>query len=286
MNAPIKIVLYVLLILASTFFGKRFFDDYQRVNDAKQAALPDDSLDPMDVVLPETEFPAPVETPTDPTSDPATTGTADPNGEAPADPDTPSTDPEASATESTSETEAETETPPRLGFYGGGFCLLMLALGLLAAYDLSQYFGNRAVSALYQDDDPAGASDDEYENAENVWATGDYLEAVRLLREYLVKNPKQLHAALRIAEIYEKDLNNPLAAALEYEELLNKKLPRERWGWAAIHLANIYSGPLEKTDQAIDLLRRLESEYGETQAAEKARQRLAMIDGGAPPAAS
>ena len=60
------------------------------------------------------------------------------------------------------------------------------------------------------------------------------------MRDYYNKNPREVHVALRIAEIYEKDLNNHLAAALEYEEVLKKKLPAERWGWAAIHLVNLY----------------------------------------------
>ena len=77
---------------------------------------------------------------------------------------------------------------------------------------------------------------------------------------------------------YEKDLNNPLAAALEYEEVLKHKLSPERWGWAAIHLANIYSGKLGKPDQAVALLRRIEAECGDTPPAEKARQRLALYD--------
>ena len=157
----------------------------------------------------------------------------------------------------------------------------LLCLGLLAAVDITQYLGRSAVDALYNDN-LEGMTDDEYETAEAEWQNGDYLEAIRLMREYYAKNPKQVHAALRIAEIYEKDLNNPLAAALEYEEILNQKLPRERWGWAAIHLANIYSGSLEKPDQAVALLRRLDEEYGDTQAAEKARKRLAMIDGTGP----
>jgi len=87
------------------------------------------------------------------------------------------------------------------------------------------------------------------------------------------------HAAIRIAEIYEKDLKNPLAAALEYEEILNQKLTPDRWGWSAIHLANIYSGPLNKPEKAIELLRTLVERYPETAAGEKASQRLAMIDG-------
>jgi hypothetical protein len=129
---------------------------------------------------------------------------------------------------------------------------------------------------LFNDDgQPANP---EYEQAEKLWANGQHLEAVRAMREYLERNPREQYVALRIAEIYEENLNNPLAAALEYEEVLKKKLPPERWGWAAIHLANIYSGKLDKPDKAVELLHRIDAEYGQTLAAKKARERLLQID--------
>ncbi len=83
--------------------------------------------------------------------------------------------------------------------------------------------------------------------------------------------------ALRIAEIYEKDLNNPLAAALEYEEVLKKKLPADRWGWAAIHLSNLYTGKLNRTPQALDLLQRIVAQCGGSAPAKKARERLEAL---------
>ena len=219
----------------------------------------------------------PDSTTTVPDTDPDTnTGASDPTSS----PDSATaTEPPLSSTE-VADTE-ESLPPPRLGFYGGGFCLLTLCLGLLIAFDVTQYLGRGAINSLFNEDG-VGAMDDEYEAAEEQWQQGDHLEAIRMMREYLAKNPREVHAGLRIAEIYEKDLNKPLAAALEYEEILQMKLPRERWGWAAIHLANLYSGPLEKPDQAIALLRRLDDEYGDTQAAEKARRRLAMLDGDVP----
>ena len=45
------------------------------------------------------------------------------------------------------------------------------------------------------------------------------------MREYLKKNPREQHAALRIAEIYEKDLQNNLAAALAQRGLDDAALP-------------------------------------------------------------
>jgi len=160
--------------------------------------------------------------------------------------------------------------------YGGIFFVMIVGLGLLIGHDISQYVGNRALRALYNDEGE-GVADKEYEAAEQVWADGDHLEAVRLMREYLQKNPRQQHVALRIAEIYEKDLHNNLAAALEYEEVLKHKLPSERWGWAAIHLCNLYF-KLNQEDKAVALLRRIDLEYGQTAAAEKARKRLAQIE--------
>lgn len=160
--------------------------------------------------------------------------------------------------------------------YFAAFLGIAIILGLLIARDISEYFGSRSVEFMFNDEG-AGVKDPEYEEAEQEWANGHHLEAIRLMRDYLNKNPREQGVALRIAEIYEKDLKNNLAAALEYEEILKHKLPPQRWGWAAIHLCNLYS-KMHKTDQAVELLRRVVNEYGETPAAEKARKRLAMFE--------
>lgn len=117
----------------------------------------------------------------------------------------------------------------------------------------------------------------DYEKAEAEWANGKFLEAIQLLRDYLKKNPREMHAALRIAEIYEKDLKNYLASALEYEEVLKHRLPAERWGWAAIHLCNLYS-KLNQQDKTLALLHRIVNEYSRTAAAKKARTRLGIVE--------
>jgi hypothetical protein len=170
----------------------------------------------------------------------------------------------------------QAEPRSRIGLWTGCFVLSVIALGGLIAWDFSSFMGNRALKVLYNDD-AVGQKDPEYEEAEKIWANGQHLEAVRLMREYYNKNPREVHVALRIAEIYEKDLNNYLAAALEYEEVLKKKLPAERWGWAAIHLCNLYF-KLGQEMKGYALLQRIVKEYGETQAAEKARKRLKEVD--------
>ena len=154
-----------------------------------------------------------------------------------------------------------------VGFVGFAF---------LFAREVAHFLAHKTEQALFAAD--GAPVDREYDQAEELWKDGKYLEALNAMRGYLQKHPREQYVAIRIAEIYEENLYNPLAAALEYEEVLKKKLPAERWGWAAIHLANLYSGKLNQSDKAIALLHRIDSEYGKTSAANKARERLAQID--------
>jgi hypothetical protein len=163
----------------------------------------------------------------------------------------------------------------RLTAYGIAMFFTLVGLAVLISQDVSRYLAHRVDEFIFNDNFE-GVKDPEYEEAERVWSTGQHLEAIQLMRDYLKRHPREQYVALRIAEIYETDLRNYLAAALEYEEVLKKRLPAERWGWAAIHLANLYSGKLNKTEQATALLRRIADEYGQTAAAKKARERLGL----------
>ena len=165
----------------------------------------------------------------------------------------------------------------RIGLWTALFLVSIIGLGFMAARDVSDFMGTRALKTIYNDEGE-GVKNPEYEEAEQVWANGKHLEAIGLMRDYLKKNPREQHVALRIAEIYEKDLGNYLAAALEYEEVLKHKLPPDRWGWAAIHLCNLYF-KLNQEEKGYALLRRIVKEYPQTPAAEKARKRLSQVDG-------
>jgi len=167
---------------------------------------------------------------------------------------------------------AVTKSPTNKGT-NAAFCFgSVVGLALLIARDFSRFFGDRAVDFVVNDEG-TGQSDPEYEKAESVWRAGDSLEAIRLLRAYYEKHPREVHAALRIAEIYESSLGNNLAAALEYEEVLKKPLHPERWGMRAIHLCNLYN-KLNQPQQANALLEKIATEYSQTAAAKKARQKL------------
>lgn len=157
--------------------------------------------------------------------------------------------------------------------YGGALVGTAIILGLLLGHEVSNYVGHKFGKFLFNEEGEA-FKDTDYEIAEQKWVDGNHLEAIELMRGYLKKNPNEQHVAIRIAEIYEKDLLNPLAAALEYEEVLKQKLAAEQWGWTAIHLCNLYLSKLNKPKKATEWLRRIAAEYPDTGAAEKARKRL------------
>lgn len=169
--------------------------------------------------------------------------------------------------------------------FGGLFFASVVGLGILVAHEASHLIANRFGRILYGGEGES-IRKSQYEEAEELWANGQPLEAVQLLREYLKEHPREQHVALRIAEIYEKDLRNPLAAALEFEEVLRKKLAPEQWGWAAIHLCNLYTQHLGQPDRATALLQRIVAEYGHTSAAAKARKRLGIEEESPSPAPS
>ena len=177
----------------------------------------------------------------------------------------------------TTATEAAPPKAPnakgRMMSYAAGLFAVIVGFGLLMAFDFSRFFGQKFEEFIFEERGE-GERAPEYEEAEKMWANGNHLEAIQHMRDYLKANPREQYVALRIAEIYEKDLGNHLAAALEYEEILQKKLPPERWSWAAIHLANLYSGRLNRPDDAAALLRRIINDHPHTGGAKKARERL------------
>lgn len=253
MNVKVKLGVYAVLLLMAAGFGWGFHASYSVVTKESAAAANGTEAEAG-------ETPSTTETPTNLASSNAVAGGSNqvaPQTNAAAAPNPP----------------AHTAKGRSVGFLAA-LVVSIIALGLLLAYDATQFFGNVAVDALL-DVAEEGSRDPDYEKAEQVWVKGDHLEAIQMLRDFLKKNPRAQYAALRIAEIYEKDLGNYLAAALEYEEVLKKKLPPERWAWAAIHLCNLYS-KLGQQDKLRALLQRVADEYPKTAAAKKARARLGL----------
>jgi TolA-binding protein len=282
MNQKIKLGLYGGFFVGALIFGVLFYSSYKRVNGVHDStnyppaslsaavtnieAQTTNSVSGTNATTPEDPL-VTTNSPVGTTNSAATNGVATNAAELPV--------PVRPEVEVATAREPVTGRSEMVGYFFG-FLLMAVLLGLLIARDIAEFFGNRSVEFLLNDEG-TGIKNPEYDDAEREWANGNHLDAIRLMRDYLTRHPREQYVALRIAEIYEKDLKNYLAAALEYEEVLKHKLPPDRWGWAAIHLCNLYS-KLNKTNQAVELLRRIATEFSETPAAEKARKRLAMFE--------
>lgn len=270
MKFAARIGLYVLLLVLAAYYFGRFRTAYHSAPEVTAAAS---ELSATNEVTPETNAVASSATTPEATNAAAAGGTsADATNAAPAALSDRTNAP--AVTKAAAATPAPARKSDSLRSLGL-FVVFFLALGGLAAWDVSQYLGSRAGRAVMAED-WIERKDPEYEKAEEEWSKGNHLDAIALMREYLAKNPQEQHVAIRIAEIYEKDLGNHLAAALELQEVLTKRLPKERWGWTAVRLANLYSGKLNQPDKAIALLQRIVNEYGGTAAAKKARSRLGI----------
>jgi hypothetical protein len=300
-----KGLLYVLLLLLAGFCFSRFraeysqpdrrshrFDDPEITRETPpvvEGTLTNAVTPPADATNAVPAVPAPG-SPVPPATSATATATTSPGGSeggtnatgglasTPADPGTSAVAPAPTSAGSTAPTPGRGGTAARGNqsiTYLSGFVVALLALAGLVGWDVTQWVASRATQGLGVDLVPV-EGDPDYDAAEAEWAKGNHLDAINLMRDFLKKRPGALHAAIRIAEIYEKDLNNYLAAALELEDVLSKRLPAEKWGWTAVHLANIYSGRLNQSDKAVATLERLVAEYPETAAAKKARQRLGL----------
>ncbi|HSU53939.1 MAG TPA: hypothetical protein VLT36_07780 [Candidatus Dormibacteraeota bacterium] len=164
---------------------------------------------------------------------------------------------------------------PLLTVYLALLIVSAVGLALVCFFDGKRYFSGRMEEWMVEGSAPTEPVP-ELEQAQKVRASGDPLEAIRLLREYLLANPYALHVMSRIAEIYRYDLNNDLAAALEYEEMLKHKLPDDQWAWAALHLAKLY-GKLNELEKSVALLERLDDKYGHTIAGRRAKKALEQV---------
>jgi TolA-binding protein len=281
MLEKLKLYLYPVLVFLCIWFGYGFYRNYTRVHGARAAAeQQQEASDQNAAPAPDTNAASATNTASTNVAGISTNADGTTNVAA-ATQDTNTPAPPTNTAKATKQKQATTQEASggSLMGYLFAFVISVILLGVLIAYDVTQYMGNQAVDFLFNDNGE-GQRDPEYEHAEQVWANGNHLDAIQLMRDYLKRHPREQYVALRIAEIYEKDLKNPLAAALEYEEILKQKLPPEHWGKAAIHLCNIYA-KLGKQDQMQALLHRIIDEHPQTAAARKARSKLGVPEEGA-----
>ncbi len=276
MNVKIKLAAYAVLMVLVIVFGSLFYSNYKAVTKG-------DSDEPTATAAAPAPVPKVVAT-----NIAVVTNAASADTNSVADTNAPAATNQAVVTTTNtapppSPAPKEAAAPPTESIgkkrgamigYLAAFVVVLIGLGLLVAADVTAYMGSRSVDFLF-DDKGQDERSPEYEKAEHVWAQGKHLEAIQMMREYLKENPRAQYVAIRIAEIYEKDLKNTLAAVLEYEEILKKKLPAEKWGWTAIHLCNIYTN-MGQQDKTMVLLQKIVDDYPKTSAAKKARARLGI----------
>ena len=157
-----------------------------------------------------------------------------------------------------------------------GLIVVAGVLAVVSGMDISRFFGQRAREWFVQGGAPIHSAP-EFEAAEKLRTSGQPLEAIGVLREVLQSHPGEVHVMSRIAEIYNYDLRNYLAAALEYEELLKHRLDPEQWAWGALHLAKLY-GRLNEPEKSMALLQKLDGKYGNTVAGRRARKALEQLE--------
>ena len=212
----LKIILYILLATSLVSFGNAFFKEYHRLSDESEArgeameeAVFDDkpaSLTSEDEEMDE-DSDTSDESPTSPSEE--SEQVDEPKELLDASELADSAEDQGLDSASDTQESANDESPPnRIGWYLGWFVLSAVGLGIMMAWDVLQASAKKSVDLIYNDDGGGTEGYDLYEKAEAAWARGTFIEAIDLLRSYLEINPLQQHAAIRIAEIYEKDLSN------------------------------------------------------------------------------
>jgi hypothetical protein len=264
MSQTTKSILYLALLVCLVFFGYRFYSEFQQMP-TRQAEEP---AEKHSAVTPDPTNSLAVSNA--PTSSNLTTTSAVATVKVTS---APAGDSNVVVSSPPPDTKPRRYNAARMLSFVGLFVVSAVLFGLMVARDISHFVAHRTHEYVLTDENVASKPAD-YERAEELWANGEFLDAIQMMRDLLKKRPHDLFIAQRIAEIYENDLQNYLAAVLEYEEILKHKFDPERWGWMAIHLANLYSGKLNQAEKAVELLKRIDVEHGHTAAAKKARERV------------
>lgn len=157
------------------------------------------------------------------------------------------------------------------------FLLASIAFAFLFAWDFCRLLADRGVDTLFDmNGRPEQAA--AFHKAELIRRQGVPYEAIEFLRDHLHTHRRDTHAGLLIEEIYEQDLCNPLAAALEYEEMLTWRIPKERWAKLTVRAAAIYARDLGRTDRCVELMREVIAKCPGTPSAASAAKRIALND--------
>lgn len=149
------------------------------------------------------------------------------------------------------------------------------ALAVFVAWDVSRFLGGLA-GQLFWGGGRIASITPAWWKAERLCKEQQPLEAIRILRDYLNAHPRHWGVAVRIAEIYQHEIKDPLPAALEYEELLQQRLPKKARAELLLRLAACQLLRHRSEDSAANL-RQVIAEFPDSAAAKKAARRLARL---------
>ena len=76
----------------------------------------------------------------------------------------------------------------RMTAYAIAMFFTLIGLAVMIGHDVSRYLAHRVEDFIFNDS-LEGVKDPEYEEAEQVWASGQHLEAIQLMRDYLKRHP-------------------------------------------------------------------------------------------------
>ena len=146
------------------------------------------------------------------------------------------------------------------------------ALAVFVAWDVSRFLGGLA-GQLFWGGGRIASITPAWWKAERLCKEQQPLEAIRILRDYLNAHPRHWGVAVRIAEIYQHEIKDPLPAALEYEELLKQHLSDAARAEIMLRLAACRL-LLREAETAAAMLRQVIEQFPRTPAAKKAARRL------------
>ena len=160
------------------------------------------------------------------------------------------------------------------------YLIVGAALAMFVAWDVSRFLGGQA-GQLFWSGGRVASITPAWWKAERLCKDRQPLEAVHVLRDYLDAHPRQWRVAVRIAEIYQNEIKDPLPAALEYEKILSGRLPNGARPEVLLRLAACQL-LLRRHAESAMALREVLEKYPGTDAAQKAERRLKRIERGDP----
>jgi len=152
------------------------------------------------------------------------------------------------------------------------YLLVGTLLGVSVAWDVSRLLGDFA-GRLFVGSGSLPSFTPVLWKADRLVKQGEPVKALEGLRDHLRKHPRAWFLTVRVADIYQNALHDPLSAVLEYEALLEHRLPRRVRAEVMVRLAACRLH-LRDAEGSTGLLEKVIERFPRTPAARTAARRL------------